>query len=99
MSESPVYSKNKKSDIPVYHVLELSEDKPNKVREKSHQLHNPQGLYSEIDYCKISHKSTTTRNQPTPPQQIPMSSLNQSDRSVDASDEEKNKKKKNASCY
>ena len=97
-SESSVSSKNKKSDIPVYHVLELSEDKSNKVRENSHQLHNPQGLYSEIDYSKKSQKSSTKRNQPTSTQQIPMSSLNQSDRSVAASDEEKNKKK-NQKCF
>ena len=97
-SESSVSSKNKKSDIPVYHVLELSEDKSHKVRENSHQLYNPQGLYSEIDYSKKSQKSSTTRNQPTSTQQISMSSLNQSDRSVAASVEERNKKK-NLKCF
>ena len=97
-SESSVSSKNKKSDIPVCHVLELSENKSHKLRENSHQLYNPQGLYSEIDYSKKSQKSSTKRNQPTSTQQIPMSSLNQSDRSVAASDEEKNKKK-NQKCF
>ena len=97
-SESAVSSKNKKSDIPVYHVLELSEDKSHKVRKNSSQLHNPQGLYSEIDYSKKSQKSSTTIKQPTSPQQIPMSSLNQSDRSIAASHEDRNKRK-NQNCY
>ena len=93
-SGSQVSSKKMKSDIPIYHVLEHGGDKSNKEGEKSHQQlsNNPQGLYSEIDYSKKSQKSFSTRNQQTSPQQIPMTSLNKSDRRVAVSDEERNKK-------
>ena len=91
---SQVFSKKMKSDIPIYHVPEHGGDKSQKEGEKSHQQlsNNPQGLYSEIDYSKKSQKSFSTRNQPTSPQQIPMTSLSQSDRRVAVSEEERNKK-------
>ena len=91
-SGSQVSSKKMKSDIPIYHVLDGG-DKSQKEGEKSLQQlsNNPQGLYSEIDYSKKSQKSFTTRNQLTSAQQIPMISLNQSDRSVATSHEERNK--------
>ena len=87
-----VSSKNKKSDIPLYHVLEQREDKSHKERENSqqHLSNNPQSLYPEIDFSKRSQKSIT---QTRSPQQIRMSSLNQSDKSETASEEDINKKK------
>ena len=93
-SGSQVSSKNKKSDIPIYYVLDHGGDKSHKERENSNQQlsNNPQDLYSKLDYSKKLQKSVTTRNQQTSPQQIPMSSLNQSDRSEAASDEQTNKK-------
>ena len=93
-SGSQVSSKNKKSDIPIYYVMDHGGDKSHKERENSNQQlsNNPQDLYSKLDYSKKLQKSITTRNQQTPPQQIPMSSLNQSSKSEAASDEQRNKK-------
>ena len=93
-SGSQVSSKNKKSDIPIYYVLDHGGDKSHKERENSNQQlsNNPQDLYSKLDYSKKLQKSVITRNQQTSPQQIPMSSLNQSSKSEAASDEQRNKK-------
>ena len=94
-SGNQVSSKNKKSDIPIYNVLEQREDKSHKERENSlQQLSNdPQDLYSKLDYRKISQKSITPKNQPTSPLQIPMRILNQSGRSDTAFEEDKERRK------
>ena len=96
-SGSQVSSKNKKSDIPIYYVLDHGGDKSHKEKENSNQQlsNNPQDLYSKLDYSNKLQKSIATRNQPTCPQQIPMSSLNQSGRSE--ADEEENVKQ-NQNC-
>ena len=97
-SRNQVSSKNKNTDIPMYHEIELIGDRSHKETDNSHQQLSNNPLYSEIEYSKNNQKSITTRNKLTSPQQIPMSSLNHSDGSVAASDEKRNKKA-NLNCF